>query len=253
MASSEDSSLMSLPILTGLIPGGIRPGTDLLVEFDSQSLWYETSLTIAAQALEAMHRTEYHVFERRPTEVLKALEALGVKVRELRQQDTFRVIDSFTVQTAIGAAEEAGKTGLAPRTFATQSVKISDWSIAVGQQIKAGAEADRGLLHIDDNTGVLLQYNDEKVVIDCWRTRIIPHTKMSEAFAIYSLLTGVASPAFYRQFESLCDGVIEFRSEEKGERIDHLARVRILRGRNVDSSWRRIRLLDTGQTAVIAA
>lgn len=246
MASGQQPASLRVSILEGLIPG-IRYGLDLLAEFESNSVWPEASLTITAQALRAGAKAEYHVFERRPSEVIKALEALAVDVKKLREQDKLRIIDSYTVQTRIGAPETPGASGLAPLT---QSIKVSDWSIAVGREIKTGAEAEKGWIHIDDNTGVLLQYNDEKTIVDCWRTRITPHTKVAEAFAINSLLAGVASAAFYKQFESLFDGVIDFKSEETGGQIEHFVRVRFMRGRSYDSRWRHLHLLHNGEVTI---
>ncbi len=246
MASGQQPTNPIVPFLNGLVPG-IRYGTDLVVEFEPNSLWCETSLTIAAQALKLGRPVEYHVFERRPSEAVRALQALGVDVTKLREQDALRIIDSYTVQTGIGQSETPGGAGLAPLT---KSVKISDWSITVGQEIKTGAQAEKGWLHIDDNTGILLQYNEEKVIIDCWRTRIIPHTKVAEALSIYSLLAGVASPAFYKQFESLCDGILDFKSEEKGGRIEHSVRLRGMRHTTYDSRWHKLHLLESGEATL---
>ena len=61
---------------------------------------------------------------------------------------------------------------------------------------------------------------------------------------------GVHSESFYRQFESICDGIIDFHSLEEKGRIEHYMRVRSLRGRQIDSRWRHLRLQASGEVIV---
>jgi len=51
---------------------------------------------------------------------------------------------------------------------------------------------------------------------------------------------GVHSEAFYRQLESLCDGIFEFKNEETGGTRNHLVRVKAMRGRKYDPQWHRL-------------
>jgi hypothetical protein len=77
-------------------------------------------------------------------------------------------------------------------------------------------------LHIDDNTSVLAQYNDEKLLIDSWRTRFFPLARSRELIFVHSMVTGIYCEALHKQFELLCDGIIDFKSEESGGRVNHL-------------------------------
>ncbi len=49
---------LRIPILDSLVPPGLSYGTIYLIEFEPQSLWYDTSLTICAQALKQGAKTE---------------------------------------------------------------------------------------------------------------------------------------------------------------------------------------------------
>ncbi len=241
---------LNLPVLGELVPGGVHYGINLVVEFESDSLWYETSLTIAAHALRSGIRTDYHTFQHIPNEIRDALRRLGLNVEKLVEEGTFRILDTYTITVGFGVSEKPG-----PRTYEKYhegSVKLSDWSIGMAQQMKAGpSDEEKRRLHIDDNTSVLNRYNKENEIADFWRTRAIPSARARELVVLHSLVAGVYSDAFYKQFESICDGIIDFKSEENDDRqIEHFVRVRMMRGRTYDSRWRRLRLLDNGEVTL---
>ncbi len=233
------SRAAALPILKGSIQGRIQYGTNLLIEFAPDSIWYETSFTIAAGALRDGLKTEYHTFERNPNEIRNALTNLGLNAKKLEEEGALRIKDSYTTQLGLRVTEE------------TQSVKLADMSLTQSRLLKEGyAEEQKGWLHIDDNLSVLNRYNSENAIVDWLRTRGIPDTKASGSLWIFSLLTGVASESFYRQCESLSDGIIDFEGKETEGRMEQRVRVRLLRGKPFDSSWRKIRLLDTGEVTL---
>jgi KaiC/GvpD/RAD55 family RecA-like ATPase len=90
-------------------------------------------------------------------------------------------------------------------------------------------EASKKRLHIDDNTSLLLEYNGEKELVDYWRTRVVPWAIALDISMFHAFATGVASDAFYKQVESLCDGIFDLKSREEGGRVEHYLRVRTIR------------------------
>ena len=246
------SSVLVLPILSDLVPGGFRYGLNMVVEFESHSLWYETSLTLAAHALRNGARTDYHTFQHIPSEVVEALEArFGLDVKKLEEKGNFRLLDSYTATTGIGVP---GKPKIGRQPYQTQYPVLSDWNISAAQDMESPRdvpEPEKRRLHIDDNTSVLLQYNSEKEMADAWRTRFVPLARTREDIMIHSLVAGAYSEGFYKQFESLCDGIIDFKSQEVGGKIEHNVRIRAMRGRPFDSSWRRLRLTNSGEVALV--
>jgi class 3 adenylate cyclase len=225
---------LSLPLLERLIPGGIPFPSIVLVEFEPQSLWFEVALTLAAQAIRKQHPTDLHLFQRNPGEVTKALARLGLELGPLREADVLRIIDSYTVQTGLGIAEIPKGSD----AFKTQSVKIADWAVAAGQQVTTGIpEAERHRFHIDDNLSVLARYNTEDEVIDYWRTRIIPLYRAREGILVNALAVGFATERFYRQFESMCDAILELQAAEIDGKIRQRLRVKTFHGQSFDSQW----------------
>jgi class 3 adenylate cyclase len=165
-------------------------------------------------------------------------------VKRLEDDDMLWIEDSYTVQTGLGTPQDqSDKTKV--------SVRLSDWSIDLAKGIKGGIpDAWKKRLHIDDNTGILLQYNEEKMFIDFWRTRMMPYVRARECVFIQALLMSVASTSFCKQWESLCDGIIDFKSEERENELQHYVRIRSLRGRRCDSRWRPVSLLDNGEVTL---
>jgi len=236
-----------LPFLREVLPGGLTYGANYLVEFEPHSLWYETSLTIAADALRHGIKTDFHSFTHVPSDVRESLSRQLPGLNQYEDDDRFRIWDNYTIQTGLGTPEKVGKRH--PRDkMDLHSLKIDDWDRGTVEAIKEQLEeVDRLRLHIDDNTSILLQYNDEKSFLEHFRTLTISYVRRFGIAAFHSVATGLFSDSFYKQFESFCDGIIDFRSREEEEAMVHLMRVRAMRGKTYDSKWHRLEVLNTGQ------
>lgn len=239
-------NILEIPILRELVPGGVAYGQLFLVVYDPDTLWYETSLSVAAQGIRSGVRVEYHTYEHVPDKIREAFASLGLDVMKAEEEDKLRILDSYTVQTGLGSAGKTSKSRIP-----VQPLKLSDSSIEFAQLMKAGiSEVDKRWLHIDDNTSIQLQYNDERTVINFTRTRIPFWVKARESTIINSLVSGITSESFYKQYLSFYDGIIDFTSQEKNGR-EHLVRVRLMRGKNCDSRWHRLKILDNGEVSLL--
>jgi class 3 adenylate cyclase/TolB-like protein/Tfp pilus assembly protein PilF len=191
-------------------------------------------------------KVDYHTFTHVPSDIRTNLEKLGLNVKTLEDNDSLRIVDSYTVQTGIGEPEKAPGY-----TVDTSSVSMDDWTKAdikdAGEPVQ---ESDKQRFHVDDDTSILVQFNGETKVVTHFRTQTVPFARRREMSSFHSVLRGVFSDSFYAQFESFCDGIFEFKSEDSAQGLVHSMRVRAMRGSPHDSSWRRIRLQDTGEVGL---
>jgi adenylate cyclase len=241
-----------IPLLDELAHDGFFYGGLYLVEFDPDSLWYETSLTIAALALKRQEKVEYHVFEHFPREASEALSRLQ-KGTASEAKELLSIVDSYT-QTMEYENEKKRKSLETFRVAKTRGKPLDlvksaeNWA----KEAKAGyTDKDKRWLHIDDNTSIFLRYNDEKTVIDKWRTGILPYSvRARETPHLLAFPRAGASDWFFSQFESFCDGIIELKTSEESGRIENFVRIRLLRGKTFDSSWRRLELSASGEVTL---
>jgi len=239
------SGALPLPILNALVRGGFEYGQHLLVMYEPDSLWYDFSLTVAARGVKEGTRVEYHTYEHDPAKIREAFTALGLTVKKLEDEDGLRILDSYTAQTGLGPGEKSKSK------IPTQPLKLSDSSIDFAQQIKAGIpDSERRWLHIDDNWGVMLQYNDEKSILNFSRTRMPIMVRARETTFVTPIMSGIASEGFYKQFAAAFDGIIDFKSEEVSGQVEHFVRIRLMRRRKYDSRWHKLQLTDDGEVAL---
>jgi class 3 adenylate cyclase len=246
-----------VPLLNDLAPDGFFYGGHYIVEFDPDSLWYETSLTIAALALKKGMKTEYHIFQHPPTEAIEAFSRLGIDAKKMEKEGLLSIWDDYT-ETLVYETEKEKHTddAASPKAWVSTNKKpldVSETYARLPERAKAGyTDQEKRWLHLDDNTAIFLQYNDEEFFVNGWRTSALPYSiRPRECPHFLGFVKGVASDAFYTKFEALCDGIIDVVAKEEGDRIENYIRIRMLRGKVFDSRWHRIVLDSNGEVRLV--
>src|SRR5207245_9824144 len=139
-------------MLREIVAIGLPDGPQYVVEFVTDYLWYETSITIAANAQRSELKVDYHTFQHNPDKIREDMTRLGLKLQPLEQDKTFRIMDTYAAATGAfhdpERTEETGPGG----SFWAGSVKVSDWSLGNVHDIQEDVhEGSQKRHHIDEN------------------------------------------------------------------------------------------------------
>ena len=179
-----------IPLIEDLTSGSIPPGSNLLVEFDPASQWYNASLTISAGWLKDGGRIWYFANVQPPDNIRIRLRSLGVPVEELERDGKLRIHDVFTATLGQKSKEK----------YAGQSLKVQDLSIQFSREDMRGPH-EPDLLRIADNASTIARFNDEKAWVEFLLTRGLPAVGMQRLIGIRGIAKGVHSEWVYKRSE----------------------------------------------------
>src|SRR3972149_2045862 len=86
-----------IPLIEDLTTGPIPAGSNLLVEFDPASQWYNASLSMAAGWLEEGGRVSYNTHGQAPADIRARLSRLRLDVPKLEEDGKLIIFDGYTM------------------------------------------------------------------------------------------------------------------------------------------------------------
>ena len=215
-------SVPQIPLIEDLTKASVPLGSNLLIEFDAASQWYNSCLTIAAGWVKNGGTVGYNGFIQPPNNVRVQLGRVGLDVDNLERNDRLRVYDWYTPTLGRKSKEKYG----------IDSLKVADQSIQfrlTEDDLKNPEDAEwPESLRIVDNFSTLARFNDEKSWIEFMLTRVYPIASVRKSTLIFGIMKGVHSEWAYKQLEGSADGIIEFRLEEL-ERARDVVQIRTMR------------------------
>ena len=251
---------VSIPILTELIPDGVKPGTLVLVEYDPDSQWLAVATTITGGYLRAGGRVAYVASVRSPETVKENLAALGVDVSATTSEGRFLMDDWYTATLTGGKLEGGSQSVFEPINGGSRarSLKIADLSVDWLKLSKQGPQGwdiveswPPGALNVSESMSQTLRFNEEKSYLEWFVSRVIPNVRKAGRINLNGVVAGVHSDSFYKQLESNFDGVIDLRVMERGEEAKNLLRIRSLKGQPHDARWHEIQIKRNGEAALV--
>ena len=193
------------------------PGSNILVEFDPSSQWYNASITIAAGWIRTGGKVSYLADSHPPDDVRERLRTLNLNPAELEDTDRLWITDFYTAGIVGRKSKER---------FSTGSLKAADLSIWIAKEV-LHEEPDPDFLIIDDNTSVLDRFNEEEHWVELLLSRIFPMAKARQITQFTSVMAGeVHSEWAYKHLEAAADGILDFKLDEQAGETRDLMRVR---------------------------
>ena len=212
-----------IPLIDDLAVDPVPPGSNILVEFDAASQWYNSCLTIAAGWAKGGGDVGYNGFTKSPDDVRKQLIRLGVNVDELESTDRLRIYDWYTPTLGRKSKEKYG----------IESLKVADQSIQFRLTEDDLNNPDElewfESMRIADNFSTLARFNEEKSWIEFMLTRVFPIGPVKKSTLVFGIMRGVHSEWAYRQLEGATDGIVDFKLDEIAEEPRDLMQIRTMR------------------------
>ena len=231
--------LPHIPLIEDLTTGPIPPGSNLLIEFDPASQWYNACLSIAAGWLRQGGKISYNTYTEAPNDVRSKLRRLGVDVELIEKEGGLRIWDWYTLTLGLKSVEK----------YSFESLKVNDLNIYFSRQIMRDPP-DPNWLRLVDNMSPLSRFNDERSWLEFTLTRGFPSSKMRKSTNLVSFVRGLHGDHIYKQLEAAVDGVIEFTVDEVEGETRTMIRIRNMRDVVFDSRRHRLRFSDNFEAAL---
>ena len=214
--------MLRIPLIEDLTKGPVPLGSNLLIEFDPASQWYNSCVTMAAGWVKDGGSVGYNGFIQPPNNVRLQFSRAGLNVDDLENKDRLRVYDWYTPTLGRKSKEKYG----------IDSLKVADQSIVfrfTEDDLNNPEDLEWAeTLRIADNFSTLARFNDEKSWIEFMLTRVYPIGSVRKSTLIFGIMKGVHSEWAYKQLEASADGIIEFRLEGL-EKTRDLVQIRTMR------------------------
>ena len=220
-----------IQIIGDLTKTPIPTGSNILVEFDPSSQWYNASLSIAAGWLKQGGALIYNAGGQTPNDIRATLEQLSVNVEELESAGKLMIYDWYTTTLGQKSREK----------FAIDSLRVHDLSIYFAKEAMHESP-NPDLLRIGDNVSTLARFNEDKAWTEFLLTRSFPSSVVRKSTQILGIVKGVHPESVYRTLEAGADGIIDFKLDESGEELRNIMRIRNMRKVVWDARWHQLRL-----------
>lgn len=222
---------MRIPIIDDLTTTPIPATSNLLVEFDADSQWYNMSFTLAADWMKKGGTVSYNLTMRSPDKFRSVLGRHGLDVMELERNDKLRIQDYHTATLGRPTAEVHGYKSLKVHDLSVDWARIAHLS---------ESEPETGLLRVWDNLSTLGRFNEEKNWVEFVLSRELLLGVSLGATTLHGIVKGVHEAWIYRRLEDAHDGTIDIKLTEDADQTRDMIRIRTMREVGFDRKWHQL-------------
>ncbi len=254
---------LNVPLLGQLVPGGIKPGTMVLVEYDPDSQWLSVATTIAGRFFQANNHVAYLVTARSPVDFKHSVSALGIDLAAAESTGRFAVEDWYTATLTGGRIEPADLHApvfeKVQGELRVRSLRVADLSLEWLKTSKTGPQQaydivdfwPPGSLIIVESFSGILRFNEEKAFLEWMESRVNPEERKRRSITIQGVVRGIHTEWLYKRMENISDGVIDLRVMERGDETKNLLRLRSLKGQPHDTRWHEVNIKPNGEATLV--
>jgi KaiC/GvpD/RAD55 family RecA-like ATPase len=233
-ANGRDSEGIWIPILSDILGHEVRRGKFLIGLYDPAAHWLSFSLTLAATLLQQGYVVNVTTTSTPPSEIRRIMNQSVPALKESDVAKRLTISDIYTWQT--GRKSEEADTA--------DSLSLAKASIDFGTAWLKGS-MPRYDFAVTDSFSPFLRYNDERVFTQ-WLDKIVTHIREMKGVRLWSFIKRVHTDALYAVLESLADGIIELDYRETSDGMEHVLRIKSMKGIPHPTNWRKLSVNSSG-------
>jgi len=222
-----------VPIISDILGRKIERGKFLIGFYDPAADWLSFILTLASTLPQKGYVVNITTTSTSPSEIRRIMNQVP-KLKETEVANRLTISDIYTWQT--GRKSDEADTA--------DSLSLAKASIDFGTKWLKESMPLYDFV-VTDNYSPFMRYNEERVFTQ-WLDKIVPHIREMRGVRIWSFNKRVHSDALYATLESLADGIIELDYRETAGILEHMLRVKTMKGMLHPTDWRKLRLNSNG-------
>ena len=222
-----------MPIISDILGRKIERGKFLIGFYDPAADWLSFILTLASTLPQKGYVVNITTTSTSPSEIRRIMNQVP-KLKETEVANRLTISDIYTWQT--GRKSDEADTA--------DSLSLAKASIDFGTKWLKESMPLYDFV-VTDNYSPFMRYNEERVFTQ-WLDKIVPHIREMRGVRIWSFNKRVHSDALYATLESLADGIIELDYRETAGILEHMLRVKTMKGMLHPTDWRKLRLNSNG-------
>ena len=221
-----------LPIVSDILGRKIGRGKILIGLYEPSAHWLSFILTLASAVLLQGLAVNIMTTSTSPHEIRRILNRMVVNFKQPELANRLTISDFYTWQLGRKSDEADSVAGLS----------IAKMNVGFAEQTKGSTELD---FVVWDSLSAFMRYNEERLFTQ-WLDRFVAYLRETKGIRLWSFVKRSHSDALYAYLESVADGIVELDYRENAGVLEHLVRVKSMKGMAHPTYWRKLAINSDG-------